>query len=55
MRDERPSYSPMKFDLDELPGSRVDDEMMVETTFLPDGEIASSPVRKTDPSVSLLI
>ena len=38
--------------LNALPGSKVDDELVVETTFGVDGEIASSPVRKTDPKVS---
>ena len=36
--------------LNEQIGSRVDDDMVVETTFGVDGEIESSPVRKTLPS-----
>ena len=52
MRDERPAYSPMAKEqmLEDLPGSRVDD-LTVETTFDVNGDIASSPVRKTDPKV----
>ena len=52
MRDERPAYSPMSKEqvIMDLPDSRVDD-LTVETTFDLNGEVASSPVRKTDPKV----
>ena len=52
MKDERPAYSPMQKEqiLMNLPGSGVDD-LTVETTFDVNGDIASSPVRKTDPKV----
>ena len=38
--------------LNEQSGSKVDDEMIVETTFGVDGEIESSPVRKIAPKVT---
>ena len=49
MRDERPA-SLSKDVVMNLPGSGVDD-LTVVTTFGVDGEVASSPERKTDPKV----
>lgn len=52
MREERPPFSPVSKEqvIMDLPDSRVDD-LTVETTFDVNGEVASSPVRKTDPKV----